>query len=100
MACGILVAGPGIKPMPPTMEAQSLHHWTSREVPELCLKGSKQGNQVFSWMLDAQNKNLYQLMNIFIVFSFTPGSKQTIDTIKFNYTVPYFMLRTKNAPSQ
>ena len=31
--CGILVPRPGIKPMPPAVEAQSLNHWTSREVP-------------------------------------------------------------------
>ena len=33
MACGILVPWPGIKPVPPAMEAQSLNHWTDREVP-------------------------------------------------------------------
>ena len=31
--CGILVPGPGIKPMPTAVEAQSLNHWTTREVP-------------------------------------------------------------------
>ena len=30
---GILVPWPGIKPNPPMMEAQSLNHWTIREVP-------------------------------------------------------------------
>ena len=34
-ACGILVPQPGIKPMSPAMEAQSLNHWTTREVPHL-----------------------------------------------------------------
>ena len=28
----ILVPQKGIKPMPPTLEAQSLNHWTAREV--------------------------------------------------------------------
>ena len=32
-ACGILVPQPGIEPVPPAVEAQSLNHWTSREVP-------------------------------------------------------------------
>ena len=32
-ACGILVLQPGIKPMPPVLEAWSLNHWTTREVP-------------------------------------------------------------------
>ena len=33
VACGILVPLPGIDPAPPAMEAQSLNHWTAREVP-------------------------------------------------------------------
>lgn len=32
-ACRILVPCPGIEPLPPALEAQSLKHWTSREVP-------------------------------------------------------------------
>ena len=32
-AWGILVLGPGIKPVPPAVEAWSLNHWTAREVP-------------------------------------------------------------------
>ena len=32
-ACGILVPRPGIKPMPPAVEAWSLNHWPTREVP-------------------------------------------------------------------
>ena len=32
-ACGILVPTPGIKAVPPAVEAQSLNHWTAREVP-------------------------------------------------------------------
>ena len=33
MACGILVPQPGFEPAPPALEAQSLNHWTAREVP-------------------------------------------------------------------
>ena len=33
-ACGILFPRPGIKPVPPELEAQSLNHWTAREVPK------------------------------------------------------------------
>ena len=36
MACGTLVSWSRIKPIPPAMEAQSVNHWISREVP-LCL---------------------------------------------------------------
>ena len=32
-ACGIFVPQPGIEPMYPGLEAQSLNHWTAREVP-------------------------------------------------------------------
>ena len=32
-ACGILAQWPAIKPSLPALEAQSLNHWTSREVP-------------------------------------------------------------------
>ena len=34
-ACGILVPPLGIKPTPSAVEAQSLNHWTTREVPEV-----------------------------------------------------------------
>ena len=33
-ACGILVPQPGIEPASPALEAQSLDHWTTREVPQ------------------------------------------------------------------
>ena len=34
-ACGILVLQPGFEPMPLPLGAQSLNHWTTREVPSL-----------------------------------------------------------------
>ena len=33
MACGIQVPQPEIEPVPPSVEAWSLNHWTTREVP-------------------------------------------------------------------
>ena len=36
-ACGILAHQRGIKPMPPALEAWSLKHWSTREVPERIL---------------------------------------------------------------
>ena len=33
LICGILVPQPGIEPMPPSMEAQSLNHWGTRKIP-------------------------------------------------------------------
>ena len=35
-----LVPQPGIKPMPPAVEAQSHNHWNSREVTTMALKRS------------------------------------------------------------
>ena len=35
MACGIWVRQPGIEPLPPAAEAQSLNHWSSKEVASL-----------------------------------------------------------------
>ena len=37
--CGMwdLVPGAGMKPRPPALGARSLSHWTTREVPALCL---------------------------------------------------------------
>ena len=32
VACGIFVPGPGIEHEPPAVEAQSLNHWTTREL--------------------------------------------------------------------
>ena len=32
-ACGILASCPGIEPVSPVMEAWSLKHWTTREIP-------------------------------------------------------------------
>ena len=37
MACRILTPYPGIKPMPPEVEAWSLNHWTAREFPPSAL---------------------------------------------------------------
>ena len=44
VACGILVPQPGTKPAPPAVEAQSLNHWTTREVPRVTL--GEQGSDV------------------------------------------------------
>jgi len=35
VAFGILVSWPGMEPMPPALEMQSLNHWTAREVPPM-----------------------------------------------------------------
>ena len=54
MTCGILVPWPRIEPVPPTLEAPSLYHWTPREVPMA----------VFFFFLS--------LMTLFLFFFFNP----------------------------
>ena len=39
MTCRILVPQPGIKPLTPAGEVQSLNHWTTREVQEILMVG-------------------------------------------------------------
>ena len=38
LACRILVPQPGIEPMSPAVETQTLNHWTAREIPGSPLK--------------------------------------------------------------
>ena len=45
-ACGILVPRPGIKPVPPALEAQSLNHWTAREVLSVVFLKDRPGTSV------------------------------------------------------
>ena len=42
-ACGILVYQPGIEPTTPALEAQSLNHWTNRDVPS---PGHSEGGKI------------------------------------------------------
>ena len=42
-ACGILVSQSGIEPTSPTLEGQSLNHWTNRKSPETSEILSKEG---------------------------------------------------------
>ena len=44
MACRILVPRPGIEPTPPAVEAWSLNHWTTREVPYLVFHSNEYGS--------------------------------------------------------
>ena len=37
VTCGILVLPPGIEPIPPALEVQSLNHCTTRKVPIVIL---------------------------------------------------------------
>ena len=41
-ACGILVPWPGMEPAPREVAAQSLNHWTAREVPKISILMGKE----------------------------------------------------------
>ena len=43
-ACGILAPGPGAEPAPSAVEAQSLNHWATREIPKAQLLEEELGN--------------------------------------------------------
>ena len=45
-ACRILDLRPGIKPVPPAVEAQRLNHWTTREVPIMFSIGPRSKNSL------------------------------------------------------
>ena len=52
-ACGILAPGPGIEPSPPAVEAQSLNHWTAREVPGAYFFMEEKSGVCLVWMLQS-----------------------------------------------
>ena len=47
--CGTLVPWPGIEPEPPSLEAQSLNPWTTREAPGFSLDHSNAVPALYSW---------------------------------------------------
>ena len=49
-ACRILVPQPGIEPTPPTVEVQSLNHWTTREVPRTSVQPKLQERSPCNWV--------------------------------------------------
>ena len=50
-ACKLLVHQPEIKPTPPSVEAQSLNHWTTREIPRHQFETVWDGIITSSWSL-------------------------------------------------
>ena len=54
VACGVLVPQPGIEPVPPALEAWSLSHWTSGEIPHFKLLSLFLWN---TWAGTISNKN-------------------------------------------
>ena len=60
-ACGILIPRPGIDPTPPAVEAPSLNHWTTRDVPKLLVCG----NFSIRWSLNIYRINETAWLAIF-----------------------------------
>ena len=84
MACGILVPQPGIKLMPPALEAQSLNQWTAREVPY------GMPNIILNWKCDVPciNSSIFNIsLKNCILFSPNPNFHM-IHTLK-HYTTNY-----------
>ena len=71
MSCGILVPRPGIELIPPAVAAQSLNHWTSKQLNHPLLDGiHKSCNSPFCLRLDFANILVVVVMdfaNIFVV---------------------------------
>ena len=59
-ARGILVPRPGIEPAPPALEARSLNHWTTREVPVMIFSTFFFGTfPLYHWLLDCKWKSVF-----------------------------------------
>ena len=68
MACGILAPRPGIKPTTSVVEAWSLNHWTSKEVPRVGLHFFYHGHLSFSrnrHLLQTNQASSITLMEVF-----------------------------------
>ena len=53
--CGILVPRPGMEPLPPALGAQSLKHWTAREIPGQylwCFKPLRLAKEIFCFVFE------------------------------------------------
>ena len=50
MACGILVPRPGIEPVSPAVEAQTLNHWDAAEVLDVTMNafGSERNKTLYN----------------------------------------------------
>ena len=71
MACRILVPWPGIEPMPPVLEAQSLNNWTTREVPLYHSEGKVSFFSVLTSSYIPFNKMGYPKLRIISWLAFT-----------------------------
>ena len=81
-ACGILVRWPGIEPTPPALGAQSLSHWTAREVPKLTFLDSTykwdHTVSVVTWLISFSSK----LIGCCCIFTLL--SKQRQNPLKYH----------------
>ena len=97
-ACGILVPWPEIKPVPLALEAQSLNHWTTREIPlRIILLSWREGVKVTQSCPTLCNPMDYALHGIlqarileWVAFPFSRGSSQPRDQTQVSCTAGGF----------
>ena len=59
----ILVTQPGIEPVPPALGAQSLNHWTTREVPGFYIKHNLPLPKISGFLMSVKMKSLEHRYN-------------------------------------
>ena len=75
-ACGILVPGPGMEPTSPALEAWSLNHWATREVPKcLCFRIHPVTRMFFYWNRINLWSPYWKVFQFRKLFSFLFGQK-------------------------
>ena len=61
-----LVSPRGIRPMPPALEAQSLNHWTTRDIPNIFFLNYKVSSNKYNWY----KQFVYHFLCFLIQYSF------------------------------
>ena len=89
-ACGILVPQPGIEHVPPALEAWSLNHWTSREVPMLLFLDEDTLHER-SGLLDSETNSWTLCISMDTKLRFLM-SKDTVDKIRGLLNITYFTM--------
>ena len=99
-ACGILVPWPGIKPVPPAVEAQSPNQWTASEVPWVsALEDPCQlSTHIHGHPLELSPQLLLRVWNVQLSFILTSDHNLSVLTIASSDYVlsPYSLLPVKH----
>ena len=97
MAHEILVPQPGIELVSPAVEAQSLNHWTAKEVPRLL------GIYTKEWKIYVHTKTCTQMFiaALFIIAKIwkpprCPSIGEEINKLWYNQTMEYYSALKRN----